>query len=59
MARIAELLVKTVLVNDVGSFDAFLRNYSPHLADTDQDLLFGLEICDTSLFYEQTLTEKT
>ncbi len=59
MARIAELLVKTVLVSDVGSFDAFLNSYSPHLADTDQDLLFGLEICDTSLFYEQTLTEKT
>lgn len=57
MKCIAEELVTSVLAGNIDSFAAFLKAYSPHLVEDGRDLLFGLDTCVTSLFYEQSLME--
>ncbi|MFJ4145133.1 hypothetical protein [Pseudomonas sp. NPDC089734] len=56
MNNIARTLLTAVMSNDIQAFDVFLKTYGAHLS-RGEDLLFGLPLCETTLFYEQSLLE--
>lgn len=56
MMRIAKTLLDAVMSDNLETFKRFLRTYGVHHA-RNTDVLFGLSLCETSLFYEQSLLE--
>ncbi|CAM3474045.1 hypothetical protein BZK31_27340 [Pseudomonas floridensis] len=56
MTRIARTLLNAVMSDNLETFERFLQTYGVHRARAT-DVLFGLSLCETSLFYEQSLLE--
>lgn len=54
MGFIADELIKNVLAGHTVLFQQFIKKYCPHLIEgQESDFLFGMDMCDITLGYEQ------